>query len=167
MEAIPIEAGIARIGIQIPSSIIRARTILVRPTLARVWTDRPNFSKSDITESCLPIQTQITERDTATFKIMYKFSMLNFLVARTGFEPVCHSWFSLSITFAKVPLAFYYDWWKSAFLFSSISTLRVNVSVYHFATWLCWGWESLCVVVMTLVSLSSTPFLSQGNNTQV
>jgi hypothetical protein len=30
---------------------------------------------------------------------------------------------------------------------------------------LTWGWELLCVVVMTLGSLSSAPFLYQGNNT--
>ena len=53
-------------------------------------------------------------------------------VVRTGIEPVCHLWFSLPFTVATVPQAFCHSCMMSAYVYHTISTLRVNVRVYQF-----------------------------------
>jgi hypothetical protein len=52
------------------------------------------------------------------------------VVVRTGFEPVCHLWFSLLFTVATVPQAFCHSYMMSAYVYHIILTLRVNVRVY-------------------------------------
>jgi hypothetical protein len=52
------------------------------------------------------------------------------IVVRTGFEPVCHLWFSLPFTIAIVPPAICHSCVKSAYDHYTISALRANVCVY-------------------------------------